>query len=155
MARRNENWLPYVFNDLFDDMLPMPRRMSATAPAINVIERDNEYDVEIAAPGMTRDDFKVTLDADDNLVIDLEKKHETQCGDKPAAEGEAKCQCKQGGRYLRREFAYTKFHQTLLLPDDVDRNAISAAAQHGVLTVTLPKVKPEQQTREARVIDIK
>ena len=148
LVRRNQNWLPDVFNNFFD-VLPMPK-MNATAPAINVIEKENEYDVEIAAPGMTRDDFKVTLDADDNLVIDLEKKQETKCGDE-----KGECKDKECGHYLRREFAYTKFHQTLLLPDDVDRNAISASAQHGVLTVTLPKVKPEQQTREARVIDIK
>ena len=74
LARRNSDWLPDVFNDFFDtDFMP---RVSATAPAINVIEKDNEYDVELAAPGMTKDDFKVSVDADNNLVVDLEKKTE-------------------------------------------------------------------------------
>ena len=97
LARRNSNWLPDVFNDFFDtDYLP---RTSATAPAINVIEKDNEYDVEVAAPGMTKDDFKVSLDEDENLVIDLEKKKQEESGNK--------------GQYLRREFSYTQFHQSL------------------------------------------
>ena len=79
LARRNSNWLPDVFNDFFDtDFLPKP---NATAPAINVIERDSEYVVELAAPGMTKEDFKVSLDEDENLVVDLEKKVETQEGD--------------------------------------------------------------------------
>jgi len=121
----------------------MPKTCT-TAPAINVIEKEDEYDVEIAAPGMTRDDFKVTLDEEDNLVVDVEKKLENKTQDE-----------KNGGHYLRREFSYTTFHQHLLLPDDVDREHIAATVQHGVLTVTLPKVKPEQTKRESKVIDIK
>jgi len=142
LVRRNQNWLPDVFNDFFD-VLPMPKTCT-TAPAINVIEKEDEYDVEIAAPGMTRDDFKVTLDEEDNLVVDVEKKLENKTQDE-----------KNGGHYLRREFSYTTFHQHLLLPDDVDREHIAATVQHGVLTVTLPKVKPEQTKRESKVIDIK
>jgi len=151
LERRNQNWLPDVFNDFFDNnFLPMPK-MNATAPAINVIEKGQEYDVEIAAPGMTREDFKVTLDEDENLVVDLEKKVENKCGNTDNTEHKD-CDC---GRYLRREFAYTKFHQTLLLPDDVDREHISAKVEHGVLTVTLPKIKPEEVKKQSKVIDIK
>ena len=75
--RNNQTWLPDVFNDFFDtDYLP---KANATAPAINVIEKDNEYDVEVAAPGMTKDDFKVSLDEDENLVIAFEKKDKKGC----------------------------------------------------------------------------
>lgn len=146
LTRRNQNWLPEVFNTLFDDdVFP---KMNTTSPAINVIENENAYTVEIAAPGMTRNDFKVTLDQEQNLVVDLEKKVDTP------AEGEAQ-ETKTSGRYLRREFSYTKFHQTLLLPDDVDRDTITASCDHGVLTVTLPKLTPEQKAQEVRQIEIK
>lgn len=155
-STRNQNWLPEVFNTLFDTNFAMPR-VAATTPAINVIEREHEYTVEIAAPGMTREDFKVTLDADDNLVVDLEKK--ATATDEPKAD-EAKqdcttkdCACNHE-HYLRREFTYTRFHQTLLLPDDVDRDKISANVKDGVLNVTLPKLTPEAQKRDARVIEI-
>lgn len=147
LTRRNQNWLPEVFNTLFDtDMFPKMNMSTTTSPAINVIEKDTEYDVELAAPGMTRDDFKVTLDEDENLVVDLEKKVETQEGDDKEK--------KDAGRYLRREFSYTKFHQTLLLPDDVDREKISATCEHGVLRVVLPKFAPQEMKKESKVIEI-
>jgi len=147
LTRRNQNWLPEVFNTLFDtDMFPKMNMSTTTSPAINVIEKDTEYDVELAAPGMSRDDFKVTLDEDENLVVDLEKKVETQQGDDKEK--------KDAGRYLRREFSYTKFHQTLLLPDDVDREKISATCEHGVLRVVLPKFAPQEMKKESKVIEI-
>lgn len=148
LTRRNQNWLPEVFNTLFDtDLFPKMNMTTTTSPAINVIEKDNEYDVELAAPGMTRDDFKVTLDEEQNLVVDLEKKVETGADD-DATKAET-------GRYLRREFSYTKFHQTLLLPDDVDREKISATCEHGVLKVILPKFAQQEMKKEAKVIEIK
>ena len=148
LTRRNQNWLPEVFNTLFDtDLFPKMNMTTTTSPAINVIEKDNEYDVELAAPGMTRDDFKVTLDEEQNLVVDLEKKVETADGD-DASKADS-------GRYLRREFSYTKFHQTLLLPDDVDREKISATCEHGVLKVVLPKFTQQETKKEAKVIEIK
>ena len=141
LARRNSNWLPDVFNDFFDtDFFFFS---NATAPAINVIERDSEYVVELAAPGMTKEDFKVSLDEDENLVVDLEKKVETQEGDD-----------KKKGQYLRREFSYTKFHQTLLLPEDVDAEKITASVDNGVLNVVLPKKSAQELKKETKLIEI-
>ncbi len=140
LARRNSNWLPDVFNDFFDtDFMP---KACTTAPAINVIEKKDEYDVELAAPGMTKDDFKVSLDEDHNLVVELDKKVEKTEEDK------------ESGHYLRREFSYTKFHQTLLLPDDVNREAISATVENGVLKVVLPKINPQDIKKERTMIEI-
>jgi HSP20 family protein len=89
--------------------------------------------VELAAPGMTKEDFKVSLDEDHNLVVELDKKVEKT---------EENKENKEDGHYLRREFSYTKFHQTLLLPDDVNRDTISATVENGVLKVVLPKLQP-------------
>lgn len=140
LARRNSNWLPDVFNDFFDtDFLP---KVNTTAPAINVIEKKNEYDVELAAPGMTKEDFKVSLDEDRNMVVELDKKVEK-------TEENKEC-----GHYLRREFSYTKFHQTLLLPDDVNRDAIKATVENGVLKVVLPKLQPQEIKKERTMIEI-
>lgn len=127
----------------------MPK-VNTTAPAINVIEKQNEYDVELAAPGMTKDDFKVTLDENENLVIDLEKKVETGNDEKETGNDE-----KETGHYLRREFSYTKFHQTLLLPDDVDREKITATVENGVLMVALPKFQPEELKKATKEITIR
>jgi len=136
--RRNAAWLPSVFNDLFDtDFMP---KANATAPAINVKETDKAYIVELAAPGMTKEDFNVHINDEGNLIIKMEKKNETKEEDKSA-------------RYLRREFSYTKYEQTLILPDDVQKNDIAAKVEHGVLTISLPKVV-EEKVKVSRQIEI-
>lgn len=132
-------WMPEEFNDFFDtDFMP---RVSATAPAINVKESEKDYTVELAAPGLTKDDFNVNIDNDGNLHIKIENKSNKKDEDKKS-------------HYLRREFSYSKYEQTLLLPDDVEKDKIAASVNYGVLTVELPKlVKAEEKT--ARQIEIK
>ena len=135
---RTNNWIPAVFNDFFDtDYMP---RANSTAPAINVKETDKAYVVELAAPGMKKEDFNVHINDEGNLIIKMEKKDEKKEEDKSA-------------RYLRREFSYSKFEQTLLLPDDVKKEEITAKVEHGVLTVELPKVV-EEKVKVSRQIDI-
>ena len=73
-VKTNQNWLPSIFNDFFDN--EWMARANATAPAINVIENEKDYKVELAAPGMTKNDFKVSVDESNNLVICMEKKDE-------------------------------------------------------------------------------
>lgn len=136
----NQNWLPSLFNDFFDN--DWMYKVNTTAPAINVIESDADYKVEVAAPGMTKDDFTVHLGEDGELVISLEKKSET------------KDEGKKNRRYLRREFSYTKFQQALVLPDDVEKDKISANVSDGVLTITLPKLTPDEKAKVNRVIEI-
>ena len=135
---RTNNWIPAVFNDLFDtDYLP---KVNATAPAINVKESDKAYTVELAAPGMKKEDFNVHINDEGNLVIKREQKQEHKEEDKSA-------------RYLRREFNYSKYEQTLILPDDVKKEAISAKVEHGVLTVELPKLV-EEKVKVSRQIEV-
>ena len=69
------------FNDFFDNNWMM--KANSTAPAINVIENEKGYKVELAAPGMVKDDFKITLNPDNELVIEMEKKSETKEEDMP------------------------------------------------------------------------
>jgi HSP20 family protein len=140
-VRRNQNWVPSIFNDFFDNDWMI--KANATAPAINVIENEKDYRIELAAPGMSKEDFNIKLDEENNLVISMEKKNENKEEDK------------KNGRYLRREFSYSKFQQTMILPDDVDKDAISASVEHGVLTVDLPKQTPEAVQKTEKHIEIK
>ena len=71
-VKTNQNWLPSIFNDFFEN--EWLAKTGVTAPAINVIENDKDYKVEMAAPGMTKDDFKVNVDENNNLTICMEKK---------------------------------------------------------------------------------
>jgi len=138
--RRNQNWLPSIFNDFFDN--DWMEKANATAPAINVLENEKEYKVELAAPGMTKEDFDVHIDEENNLVISMEKKNEKKEDEK-------------NGRYLRREFSYSKFQQTMILPDDVDKEKIAASVNNGVLEIELPKLVVTEQPRQTRNIEIK
>lgn len=78
-VKTNQNWLPSIFNDFFDN--EWMARANATAPAINVIENEKDYKVELAAPGMTKNDFKVSVDESNNLVICMEKKEREKGGE--------------------------------------------------------------------------
>lgn len=139
-VRRTQNWLPGIFNDFLEN--EWMTRANATAPAINVIESEKSYKVELAAPGMMKEDFSIRIDEDNNLVISMEKKTE-------------KKEEKKEDRYLRREFSYTKFQQTMILPDNVDKDKISAQVEHGVLTIELPKISEEEAKKAERLIEIK
>ncbi len=147
-ARKNNVWFPDFFNDLFDAALT-PAKAKTAAPAINVSENDKEYKVEVAAPGMGKDDFDIELNEENNLVIKLEKKVEKNDEQPEGAKKDSEY------RYLRREFSYEKYQQTLILPDDVDKEAINATVEHGVLTVSLPKVQSKEEPKMSRKIDIK
>ncbi len=138
-VRRNQTWLPDIFNDFFDNDWMV--RTNATAPAINVLENENSYEIEVAAPGMKKEDFKVHIDENGNLAIEMEKKVDEKDE-------------KKNGHSLRREFSYSKFQQTMVLPDDVQRDKISAKVEHGVLNVIIPKVEKAKPEDNKRVINI-
>lgn len=132
-----QNFMPDFFNDFFGNMA----LDGGKSPAVNVMEDDQRYRLELAAPGMTKDDFKVHINRDGNLVIELEKKCE--------------CQEEKKGKYIRKEFSCSKFHQTLILPDNVERDEIQANVENGVLFVDLPKVQKAKVEEEKRVIEVK
>ncbi len=131
--------LPDIFNDFFDN--GGIDRISTKAPAINVIEDEDRYKIEVATPGMTKDDFKIHVNKDGNLVIEMEKKKENEE--------------KKEKKYIRKEFAYTRFHQTLILPENAEKDKIEAKVENGVLKVCIPKMQNEVAEPEKRVIEVK
>ncbi|MDR1724248.1 MAG: Hsp20/alpha crystallin family protein [Tannerella sp.] len=140
LVRRNQNqWLPLFFNDFFKDDWKVGTR--SNIPAINVKESDKAFFVEVAAAGMTKDDFTVELNAEDDLVITVEKKNENNEEDKET-------------RYLRREFSYSKFQQTMVLPENVDKDKIEAKVENGVLRVSLPKLSEQEIQKSQRSIAV-
>ena len=139
ISNSNQGFFPSVFNDFFNDNWLMPQ-YHRTSPAINVTEDEKEFRVEVAAPGMTKDDFKVSLDEEQNLVVELEKAEQKEDDN--------------NGVFLRREFSFSNFQQKLILPEDVDHEKISASVANGVLTVVLPKKNAEEQKKEVKMIEI-
>ena len=143
-VRRTQGWLPGILDDFFGN--EWVDKTSSTAPAVNVIETDKEYKVEIAAPGLTRDDFKIDINEDNELTVSMEKKVEKN----EESEKEGKKHT-----YLRREFSYSSLRQRMILPDNVNVDNIDAKMENGVLTIDIPKKTEEEKRKNMRQIDIK
>lgn len=132
-------WLPDFFNDFFENS--SIDRQAGSVPAINVLEDGENYRLEVAAPGTTKGDFKVHVNRDGNLEIEMEKKKEEEE--------------KKGGHYLRKEFSYSKFRQTMVLPDNADKEKIEAKVTDGVLEITIPKAQEAENDEKKRAIEVK
>ena len=124
------SWFPTLFDDFLNtDFMP---RANATAPAVNVKESDEAYTMEVAAPGIKKEYCRVSINDEGNLSIAIENKMEHKEEDKH-------------NHYLRREFSYANYEQSYALPDDVEREHISAKVDNGILTIVLPKMKKEEK----------
>ena len=144
IRNNRNNWLDTAFNDLFD-MDWTPRHVT-TAPAVNVKESDKAFTMEVAAPGLKKELCKVNINNEGNLVVKIENKTEHE-------DKSCKDECEKF-HYVRREFSYSNYEQTYILPDEVDKEHISAKVEDGVLTVELPKLAPEPEKKMDRVIEI-
>ncbi|MFC2772998.1 MAG: Hsp20/alpha crystallin family protein [Segatella oris] len=136
VMRTSNNWLDNAFNDLFSDSALS--RMNSTAPAVNVKDTENAYVMEVAVPGIKKEFCRVNIDDDGNLEIAIENKLEHKEENKKE-------------HYLRREFSYSNYQQSYILPEDVDREKISAKVQNGVLEIELPKVVKSEQKVQRKI----
>lgn len=125
-----------LFNDFFDGVVSNNITKSFS-PSVNVKESDQEFKLELAAPGLSKDDFKINIE-NDMLNISAEKKEE---------------QATQNEKYTRKEFSYSSFKRTFTLPETADREKISAAYDNGVMTLVIPK-KDEARPKPLREIKI-
>ena len=132
------SWFPTMFEEfLNNDIMP---RANTTAPAVNVKEDEKAYTMEVAAPGIKKEFCRVNINDDGNLNIAIENKMEHKEEEKKH-------------HYIRREFSYSNYEQSYTLPEDVDKENISAKVEHGILTVVLPKLTKEE-VKSARAIEI-
>ena len=135
IVKRHSNYLPTLVSDFWgEDLLPGLEKEWCQTPAVNIIEGEKEFKVEVAAPGLCKEDFKVHIEKN-ILEISAEKKNEKL--------SEAKT-------FLRKEFNFSEFKRTFSLPSSVDVEKIKATHKNGVLTVEIPKkdeaiVNPKKQ----------
>ena len=139
-VRRNTNWLPGIFNDFFGN--EWLQKSAVSTPAVNIFETERDYRIEVAAPGLTKDDFEIKIDEDNELVVSMQKKEERKEGER-------------NGRYLRREFTQTQVQQRMMLPDDVEKEKIRAKVENGVLTIDIPKRIEVREKPSTRKIEIR
>ena len=131
IVRRRNYASPSILDDFFNDSyLPKFFDMNSgisksSSPAVNVEETDKDFRIEVAAPGLEKEDLKVSVD-DGVLTISSEQKEEKE---------------DQNENYIRREFGYTSFSRSFTLPEEVDSEKIIAKHKNGVLNVTIPKAE--------------
>lgn len=137
--------VPSLLNDLFTDdwfnsSLSNWRSSGSTLPAVNVRETNEEFSIEVAAPGMKRDDFKVELE---NNVLTISSQLEDKNEEKDPQ-----------GNYTRREFSYQSFQRSFTLPEGkVEGEKIAARYADGILHITVPK-KEEAKVKPAKQISV-
>ncbi len=146
LMKRTQDWTP-TFPSFFDKFFEGNlmdwntwnySSTDSTLPAVNVKENNDAFVIEVAAPGMTKNDFKVNYD-NGRLTISSERKNEKK---------------EEGEKYTRREFSYQSFQRSFNVPENVvSREKITANYKDGILSVGLPKreeVKPKP-SREIRI----
>ena len=109
-----------------------------SVPAVNIAEGDNEFTIEVAAPGFDKKDFKIDLDNDRLTISSVRENSEKE----------------KNGRYTRKEFSYNEFSRSFTLPETVNSEKITARHSDGILYVNIPK-KEEAWVKPAREIAIK
>jgi HSP20 family protein len=139
IARINKSYVPAYLDDIFNDQSfnSFFGSRNESTPGVNVVEDNIEFRIDVASPGLSKNDFNIDLN-DDLITISAEKEAE---------------QDESGSRYMRREFNYNSFKRKFQLPDSVDQDKISASHAEGILSVHLPK-KEEEVSKGPKTIDI-
>lgn len=155
---RQRNSLAELFDTLMSDSFnpyAVDRNVCCSRPALNIMETADEFRVQYAAPGMTREDAEVKLDEDQRLQVTIGRTEEKVQTENAVAENEsAVAKTEDTPRYLRREFSRTSFTQKLNLPEDIDLDRISATMENGLLEISIPKRTEEQKAKLQRTIAI-
>tara|TARA_B100000949_G_C14229399_1_gene428230 strand:- start:396 stop:839 length:444 start_codon:yes stop_codon:yes gene_type:complete len=137
-----DNWLPSMLDDMFKtDWLggtSNVNNIGVSIPAVNIQETEDNFLVEVAAPGKTKEDFNIELDNDVLTISSESKKENTE---------------EEKGKFTRREFSYSTFKRAFSLPETVDNAKINASYENGVLLINLPK-KEEAKVQAKRMIEI-
>ncbi len=135
VTRRNQDFMPTLFNELLNW-----NDTTYSTPRMNIMETKDNYKLELCIPGLTKDDVKLSIDAEGNLVVEMTK--------------ETKNEKKEDTRYLRHEFSVEHFRQTVMLPDDIHRDQISAKVENGILDIVIPKVTVEEKQKQIQTIEV-
>lgn len=137
LTRRNQEFMPTLFNELMN-----MSTVSYSEPKMNVIETKENYTIQYSVPGLKKEDLKINIDHDGNLVVEMCK------------ETEKKNESKEGVRYLRHEFSSEQFRNTLVMPEDIHRDKITAKVENGILEITLPRVTVEEKKALMQTIEV-
>ena len=138
VTRRNQDFMPTLFNELMNW-----NDTTYSTPRMNIMETKDNYKLELCIPGLTKEDVKLNIDAEGNLVVEMVKESKNE-----------KKENKEEMRYLRHEFSVEHFRQTVMLPYDIHKEQISAKVENGILDIVIPKVTVEEKKQAMQTIEV-
>ena len=138
VTRRNQDFMPTLFNELMNW-----NDTTNSTPRMNIMETKDNYKLELCIPGLTKEDVKLSIDAEGNLVVEMVKENKSE-----------KKENKEEMRYLRHEFSVEHFRQTVMLPEDIHKEQISAKVENGILDIVIPKVTVEEKKQAMQTIEV-
>ena len=138
VTRRNQDFMPTLFNELMNW-----NDTTYSTPRMNIMETKDNYKLELCIPGLTKEDVKLSIDVDGNLVVEMTKETKNE-----------KKENKEEMRYLRHEFSVEHFRQTVMLPEDIHKEQISAKVENGILDIVIPKVTVEEKKQAMQTIEV-
>ena len=152
MLVRSNDLFPMLFNDVFNSVNEAWNHNLARDPQLNISESKLNYKIEFSVPGLTKEDLKLTIDTDNNLVVSMERKKEAPVQTEEGVKVEQPA--KEEFHYLRHDFHLAHFKEAIALPDNIHKDRITAKVENGILRILLPKVTPEEQAQLAQTITI-
>ena len=138
VTRRNQDFMPTLFNELMNW-----NDTTYSTPRMNIMETKDNYKLELCIPGLTKEDVKLSIDAEGNLVVEMVKENNSE-----------KKENKEEMRYLRHEFSVEHFRQTVMLPEDIHKEQISAKVENGILDIVIPKVTVDEKKQAVQTIEV-
>ena len=138
VTRRNQDFMPTLFNELMNW-----NDTTYSTPRMNIMETKDNYKLELCIPGLTKEDVKLSIDVEGNLVVEMSKETKNE-----------KKENKEEMRYLRHEFSVEHFRQTVMLPDNIHKEQISAKVENGILEIVIPKVTVEEKKQAMQTIEV-
>ena len=136
VTRRNQDFMPTLFNELLNW-----NDTTYSTPRMHIMETKDNYKLELCIPGLTKEDVKLSIDAEGNLVVEMVKENKVE-------------EKKEEMRYLRHEFSVEHVRQTVMLPEDIHKEQISAKVENGILDIVIPKVTVEEKKQAVQTIEI-
>ena len=136
VTRRNQDFMPTLFNELMNW-----NDTNYSTPRMNIMETKDNYKLELCIPGLTKDDVKLSIDTEGNLVVEMTKETKNEKKNEEM-------------RYLRHEFSVEHFRQTVMLPEDIHKEQISAKVENGILDIVIPKVTVDEKKQAVQTIEV-
>lgn len=137
---QNRPFVPNMFNRFFENEFPTRfERNCECSPAVNILEKEDQFEIQMAAPGLRKEDFKIELEKN-LLTISFERKEEG-----PEQENQRE------ENWLRREFEMDNFTRSFTIPEQTDTEKITAKYEHGILYVGVPRENPEKARLSKRI----